>query len=142
MQRDHRLRDLSDDHHQALVLARRATQAAAGDAREREQVWDEIVRRFQHELAPHFAIEEQVLLPALESGDHGALARRTREEHDTLRQLIDDSDGPLAHRLTRFGEALHAHVRFEERLLFPAIERVVSDDVLEAAASACRQTRE
>jgi hemerythrin-like domain-containing protein len=142
MQRDHRLKDLSDDHHQALVLARRANRAAAEGALEREQVWDEIVRRFQRELTPHFAIEEQVLLPALERGEHGALAQRTREEHDALRQLIDGSDGPLAHRLTRFGEALHAHVRFEERLLFPAIERVVSDDVLEAAATACRRTRE
>ena len=64
MQRDPRLRKLSSDHHHALVLARRLT-TLAGDARAVEEARETLALAFERELAPHFRIEEDLLLPAL-----------------------------------------------------------------------------
>lgn len=139
MKRDQRLRRLSDDHHQALVLARRATTAAtSGQAEAITTAWNEVVRRFHDELLPHFLVEERYLLPAVERAGHGALARRTREDHAALRRLVSDDRHDLATRLGRFGALLRDHVRFEERVLFPAIQDDLDDAVLDTVADACR----
>ncbi|MCA9774776.1 MAG: hemerythrin domain-containing protein, partial [Myxococcales bacterium] len=66
MKRDPRLHGLSSDHHHALHLARRAVETARG-ARGEDPV---ALRRearaiFTEELAPHFAVEERILFPAL-----------------------------------------------------------------------------
>ena len=51
MRRFLELRKLSDDHHQGLVLARRARQTAAGTGGYTvEGVWEEIARRFSEDL--------------------------------------------------------------------------------------------
>jgi hypothetical protein len=57
------------------------------------------------------------------------------EEHRALRRdlgaaLAGDVDG-----LGRFASLLEAHVRFEERELFPACEASLPDDVLAAIAA-------
>lgn len=142
MKRDDRLRDLSDDHHSALVLARRARSAAdCVHAAQRREVWDDVVRAFARDLAPHFAIEERLLWPALVSAGEGALAERMRADHERLRGLLDDPR-PDTLRLSEFGALLRDHVRFEERELFPVAQERLPDDVLDAVALACRASRE
>jgi len=136
VKRDERLRGLGHDHHHALVLARRAAVASQGDEGEAHRVWDEVVRRFEGELAPHFAIEERLLLPALDGGRHAPLSARTRDDHRALRALVEEDRGPVAARLERFGATLRDHVRFEERVLFPALEEEAGDAALDAAAAA------
>jgi len=79
---------------------------------------DELARAFEG-LAPHFALEERVLLPALVRAGRADLAARTIDEHTDLRVALAS---PL-----RFAELLEAHVRFEERELFPACEELVPD---------------
>lgn len=137
MKRDRRLRDLSDDHHHALVLARRATEAATDVETVRVRVWAEVVHRFDEELAPHFAIEERYLLPMLDQGCHAELIKRTRDEHTALRELVSDDHQDLASRLVNFGNLLREHVRFEERVLFMVIQDIDDHDGLEAVAAAC-----
>jgi hypothetical protein len=117
MKRDRRLQGLSSDHHQALVLARRA----AGGELDAE----EVRARFERELAPHFAIEEELLLPAL---DDAALVARTASDHAAIRAALARGD------LAGFAELVASHVRFEERELFPACEERVSPEVLDAVA--------
>ena len=138
MKRDRRLRQLSDDHHQALVLARRATSAASVKPETLAGLWDEVARRFHSELAPHFSIEEQYMLPALARAGGAALAKRTRDEHAELRRIVSDDGHDLATRLDRFGTLLRDHVRFEERVLFEAVQERLSDAELEAVSEACR----
>lgn len=141
MKRDRRLRALSDDHHQALVLARRALTLANDDEpRARQEVWAEIVLRFGLELMPHFAIEEELVLPAIEAAGERDLAERIRVEHAELRRLVQQAPEPMKTRLSDFGAALRDHVRFEERVLFPAVQEKVSDEELEAVAGACRHS--
>lgn len=132
MKRDARLRGLSSDHHQALVIARSTLrlaefeQADAAAARA-------LAERYDRELEPHFAIEEEVLLPALEKAGEQAFVQRTLEDHAFLREIAHAAREGRTEQLAAFAERLTAHVRFEERELFPRCEELLTDEVLEEA---------
>jgi len=133
------LRDLSDDHHTGLVLARRCRELGRGGARlSPEQLWERVAEAFASHLEPHFRIEEQYLLPALEEIGEATLAKRIRDEHSSLRalQASQTADRKL---VERFGELLESHIRFEEREVFEATQHLLSRDALRAIASACRE---
>ena len=124
MKRASPLVGLSREHHEALVLARRAagtpqtSETASGQRQHLLSRWDE-------QFAPHFAIEEAVLLPALVAAGEAAAAAEALAQHVHLRRLLErvrDGD-PTA--LPAWGEAMLAHVRFEERSLFPLAERTL-----------------
>ncbi len=127
MQRDPNLVRLSHDHQSALVLAKRARELATAAEPDRRALWAEIHARFADELEPHFQLEERGLLPALSVAGQDALVERTLSEHVELRGLIV-SDAPDAP--TRFGDALQAHIRFEERTLFETAQQVLEPAVL------------
>lgn len=134
------LRDLSDDHHTGLVLARRCRQAcAAGPALSLEEVWHQVLAAFSSRLDPHFRIEEEHLLPALEAIGEGALADRIREDHGALRALREP-ETPSRASVRRFGELLESHIRFEEREVFEPTQGRLPAEALRAIASACRAT--
>lgn len=142
MKRSPELRDLSDDHHRALVLAVRAERAAAGeDAAAVADCWAEIARTFPAELEPHFAIEERLLAPPLAAAGEPALAARLAADHAALRGAAAAASPRDAAALAAFGARLAAHVRFEERELFPVAERVLPAAALAAVADACRAGR-
>lgn len=136
MRRDRHLRDLSRDHHHALALARRAeTTAADGSHDEVSSRWKAISEAFDAELAPHFEVEERLLLPPLEAAGKGALVRRTRSDHEALRSLLS-ARGDSRERLREFGKRLRQHVRFEEAELFPVAETILDPAQLQAVAKA------
>lgn len=142
MKRDPRLRWLSDDHHDALILARHATRAGAGQGKQSPRdAWADVVHRFETGVDPHFQLEELLLLPALTRLAEHELVARTEAEHAQLRKLVREDAGPVEARLAEFGAALRDHVRFEERILFPAVEERVPAAVLEAVFAACEAAR-
>ena len=140
MKRVPELRDLSDDHHTGLLLARRCKQL--GD-RERdpstEAFWDLIEEAFVLHLAPHFEIEERLLVPALEALGEASLAERIRADHAALRAL-HEAKAPRLASIVEFGERLEAHIRFEERHVFEPTQDRLPANVLEAIAAACEAT--
>jgi hypothetical protein len=132
MKRDPRLQGLSSEHHQALVLAR---SLAGIDA----PAWDagraaRFGARFDAELEPHFRIEEELLLPALRRAGEAALADRTEADHAFLRDRAAAARAGDAEAARALGERLHAHVRFEERELFPCCEALLPGEVLDEVA--------
>ncbi|HVW17432.1 MAG TPA: hemerythrin domain-containing protein [Solirubrobacteraceae bacterium] len=144
MKRSAALASLSRDHHQALVVAqrlRRADAAGAADARERFlDYWREHGRR-------HFRLEEEVLLPGYAAhGDaHDPLVLRVLGEHVEIRHRADRiAARPVsgADDLHDLGERLAAHVRLEERELFPLIERAMPADELLALARALERAED
>jgi hemerythrin-like domain-containing protein len=90
--------------------------------------------RFDRELEPHFLVEELVLLPALRNTELAELCARVEQDHALLRESAAraaNGDGAAA---ISFSAALTAHVRFEERELFPACEQLLPDEVLDEVA--------
>jgi hypothetical protein len=142
MKRSAELRDLSDEHHTALVLALHARRAAeSGSAAAVAAAWAEIERAFPVALAPHFAIEERWLAPPLAAAGEPALAASLQADHAALRAAIAAGAPRDAAALAAFAARLAGHVRFEERELFPAAERVLPAAALAAIADACRARR-
>jgi hemerythrin-like domain-containing protein len=124
MKRHEALQPLSRDHHVALVAAqrlRRATDAAAAR--------DEFLAFWGEHGAKHFRVEEDVLLPlfARHGDPSDARIARMLVDHVRIRAqvLALPEDLEALHRL---GEDLAAHVRLEEREVFPLIEETLSED--------------
>lgn len=124
MKRSNALAPLSHDHHQGLVVAqrlRRATTDTAGEARaDFLSFWDDDARG-------HFRVEEEILLPAFARharADHEAIVRVLVDHVELRRRASDIGTDPASgvENLHELGERLHAHIRHEERILFPLIE--------------------
>lgn len=127
MKRSPALAPLSRDHHVALALALRVRRDGASPA-DREA----FVRFLASETTQHFAVEEEVLLPAvadlLPPSDPDVI--RLLDEHAELRRrsaaLVAAGDAGDAD-LRAAGDLLTRHVRFEERVLFPRIEGLAGE---------------
>lgn len=120
MKRHPLLLQLSRDHHAALKLAKRIAQVSAdGDCR---ALTATVAAMFRNDLERHFELEEALLLPCLERLEATESARRLLQEHSHLRTLAAGIEGGHAVELKSFGAALHDHVRYEERELFPLVE--------------------
>lgn len=136
MRRHEALADLSRDHQHALACAlvlRRATATDAATAAERFlEFWRTEGRR-------HFQVEEEVLLPgyATYADPASPEVARVLVEHVALRRDAEHvSRGEVdAGFLNGLGERLEAHVRHEERVLFPMIEEALPDEELRALAT-------
>jgi hypothetical protein len=129
MKRDPRLRGLSSQHHDALVLSRRLAEFAGSvswSSKDATRLGDE----FDREIDPHFRVEEELLLPALRQVDQMPLVVRTEVDHAFLRNAVAAARTGNAAAALAFGERLRAHVRFEEGELFPVCEATLPSAVL------------
>jgi len=134
MKRHRSLRLLSDDHHRALVLARRLRRDSGGEAARLAVLAREVRQEFERQLEPHFRVEESWLLPALERKGEAGLVEQTLGDHRRLRALVRGRwSEETAHEL---GALLDKHVRFEERVLFPRAEVVLSESELASVRDA------
>ncbi len=123
MKRHEILQDLSREHYRALKLALLAKRAAQSDVTEQIlAVSATCVASFASDLEPHFQVEENTLLPALTASGALDLVAHTERDHAALRNLASRLQNPDAETLLAFAERLTAHVRFEERELFEALE--------------------
>jgi hemerythrin-like domain-containing protein len=127
MKRHVTLLQLSREHHRALVLARRIEQFDAAGSH--QEILASVTSIFRRELEPHFQAEEADLLPRLGAAGELDLVQRTLREHQYLRALAARIAAGAAADLKPFGLALQAHVRFEERELFPVAEAALAENV-------------
>ena len=129
MKRRHALQQLSREHHSALVLALRI--ARATDLEARYALLKDVPLVFQRDIAPHFCREEAELLPRLKSAGAAELVQRTLDEHEQMRELVMLIGCGELTALSAFGDLLGTHVRFEERVLFPAAEAMLENFAFE-----------
>lgn len=138
MNRSPALASLSRDHHQALVAAqrlRRADEASVAAARDAFPTYWTAHGRL------HFRLEEETLLPGYAAyGDpYHPLVLAVLGDHVAIRRRADVlAAGPVAplEALHDLGERMAAHVRREERELFPLIEQAMPAAELEVLAGA------
>jgi quercetin dioxygenase-like cupin family protein len=121
---------LSHDHHHGLAQAKRLRAGAhAGDALAAARTF---LRFFAEETIAHFREEEELLFPLLSDSEEAREPLvRVLLEHQRLHALAGrlttqvEAAEPAAELMAELGEALEAHIRFEERQLFPLIERLL-----------------
>jgi len=139
------LQPLSRDHHTALLVAHRLLKGLEGRPFAGPLVgWEDLVREAlafdRDHFRAHAEAEERCLVPRLRAsaGVDGAAVDRLIADHATLRERLNDATDPNlgdAERrkaLTDYAGCLEAHVRFEERELFPAAERALAENDLVA----------
>jgi hemerythrin-like domain-containing protein len=137
VKRHRALQPLSRDHHVALVAAQRLRRATDADADAARATFLE----FWHEHgAKHFRVEEDVLLPAFAPYGDRADARVVQMlvEHVRIRAAaaaVARGEADLE-ALRALGAALAAHVRLEEREVFPLIEDCLPKEAAEALVEA------
>jgi hemerythrin-like domain-containing protein len=145
MKRTPELRTLSEDHHHGLVQARRLRKAAEGEeTNSAEAAVKGFLDFWQKETALHFRKEEEVLLPIM-ARYGGDLSREPLvemiQDHAHIRglvmQLSDEAIGGNVRQETlhEIGERLEAHIRLEERVVFPLIEESLSEAALTELAA-------
>lgn len=126
MKRSDALIPLSHDHHHALFVAKLLRDSGEGPGSKDEAL--AAFRSFwQVEGREHFRIEEEILLPlsGLEGPATDPDVARMLNDHLQIRRMAREvlTETPDSARFKNLGERLASHVRFEERELFPRIER-------------------
>ncbi len=135
MKRHPQLVLLSWDHHHGLVLALRIErELAGGDEATLSHLFAVLVESWETRLLPHFRVEQECLLARLVRyvPERDELITRTLGDHLNIAALVvamrDEPD--LERRrdaMHRFGEALRAHIRWEEEVLFEATQQRLDD---------------
>lgn len=93
------------------------------------------VRFFEGDLVTHFQAEEEFLFPAmLKFPAAPELIDQLLAQHETIKSLIDQlrqaEAGSLEETLKEFADTLEAHIRKEERELFPIYEQHASPETI------------
>ena len=79
---------------------------------------------FNNELIPHFELEEAHIFPILKADNE--LVKRALAEHRRLKRLFND-EKDVERSLHKIEEELEQHIRFEERILFPEIQKTATE---------------
>ncbi len=127
------------DHHECLILAQRLMRGGSASDRQWPSEPGEqaalLAGFFERHLRQHFAVEEALVFPAARGtgAEAAALVAQLLEEHremsSQIRSLTEDPQLAAAD-LAAFGEFLNAHIRLEDRKLFPLMEAQMSADAL------------
>ena len=140
LKRHETLKPLSRHHMIALHLALKLSRAGTDKSRLTvEEIKQELQEFWNPNGQEHFREEEEILLTAF--AQHASIDRDEIKEmlleHVKIRALIatilkmDEIDVTVMHQL---GTLLEMHVRKEERVIFPMIEKALPEDVLEELA--------
>lgn len=128
---------LSREHHYGLMLCLRIHRGLP--LRGNDETWArekaaQAALFLATDLAAHFKAEESALFPAMRDFTGASeLLSQLLSEHRKLEAMAERFRAPevaqLAHALGEFADLLEAHIRKEERELFPLYETLVSDEV-------------
>jgi iron-sulfur cluster repair protein YtfE (RIC family) len=130
---------LSREHHYALMLCLRINRGLpdnGADAGWLKTKARQAIMFFESNLVTHFKAEEEILFPAMREMDQAnALIVELRDEHQRLESLVQQLRSAELNSteatLRGFAGLLEAHIRKEERLLFPIYESGIQGSTAE-----------
>lgn len=122
LKRHKALQPLSREHHHGLLLSWKIRAGFSKNIEpERIKIYADWF--FKTHLTLHFEMEEQHIFSILEPNNE--LVKKALADHKLLRRLFTDENIEMA--LSKIEEVLDAHIRFEERVLFPEIQKTVTE---------------
>ena len=129
MKRNKNLETLSWEHHDGLVVAFRLEKGLKNQI-DGHTMTQYLLHIWDHALRQHFLKEEETLIKPLETCAEGReTLQHMLQEHQAIKKLIARIQQEPENRLTlikQFHHMLYNHIRFEERKLFPLVERIAS----------------
>ena len=129
-------RRLHEEHEATLALWSRLEVSLAANKTD-QALLREAVAGLGHELARHFAFEENELFPRLAESGEADIGELLAEEHDAIRaagrQFValtreNHSDARLRPLGLELAERLASHVQKEEMSLLPFLDDLLDDD--------------
>lgn len=130
MKRNQNLIELSRDHHQGLLLGWKIKQGFKHRV-PLDEIKQYIIYFAKKALFPHFDEEENQVLVYLRPDNE--YYQRTLAEHREIRESIAEIEEieVLTDALfLNLADKIHAHIRYEERELFPYLETTLSGEQL------------
>lgn len=137
IKRHESLYPLSHHHHHALVLAWKLKQAATEKSNiSLVDLKEDVVQFWRKGGQEHFREEEEILLPAYaqfaQIEDQPVIGRML-VEHVQIRALVNQltqEETVQANLFHELGMLLDSHIRAEERIIFPMIEKALPEKKL------------
>ena len=126
LKRHKALQPLSREHHHGLLLSWKIRSGFSKKI-EVERIKTYADWFFKHQLIPHFDLEEQHIFPLLNADNE--LLKRALAEHRRIKRLFAETED-IEKALHQIEEELEQHIRFEERILFPEIQKNASEEQL------------
>ena len=147
MKRANQLQPLSRQHHLGLNLSRHAKESL-DEPEEIAKHWDHLTS-YINDMAYHFQIEDNLIANALEpyrttKSDVASVLETLDGQHKQLHQLINTVEqsqksgnkGVSVAQVHELGTLLYDHIRFEERELYPTVEKYLTEAELDAVYEA------
>lgn len=121
---------LSREHHFSLLFCWKIRQGIQKQVSP-DRITAYVKYFWEAHVTPHFAEEEQIVFPHLQDDK----VARAIAEHTELRQAFQHlinhpGEDPIA-QLSNIADKMDDHVRYEERELFPHLEKTLSLETLE-----------
>ncbi|WP_142784873.1 hemerythrin domain-containing protein [Changchengzhania lutea] len=120
------LQPLSREHHHGLLLSWKIRSGFSKNIEpKRIKIYADWF--FENHLIPHFEMEENHIFTILNEGND--FIKRALADHRRLKRLFTES-GDETKALSKIEEELDKHIRFEERVLFPEIQKAATKEQL------------
>lgn len=121
---------LSRDHHASLLFCWKLRQGTRRFT-EKDRIIKYLRYFLDHHFIPHFKEEEEFLFKPVQD----EIVQKAIDDHQNIKalinELIDDEKSATHDQFATLADMVDAHVRYEERILFPHIEEVLTTEQLE-----------
>ena len=137
IKRNENIVPLSQDHHLSLLFGWKIRQGLKGEIDVNRIV--DYVHYFEDvHLLPHFKEEEELLFNPYKEHE---LVQKGLHDHETIKNIVERLYAEHYKQqkidlLNLLADTVEAHVRFEERELFPALEQIVEPEKLQEVGAA------
>lgn len=130
LKRDVSLVNLSNDHHAGLLFSWKLRQGVKYHI-EADRIIKYIKYFWAHHFSGHFKEEEEILFAPIKNEE----IKKALADHQKIKAFVEKIGVPgmesEENGLLEFAETVDAHIRFEERVLFPHIQEALSEEQLE-----------
>lgn len=122
---------LSKDHHFTLLFCWKIRQGQKKEV-DVERIKKYVQHFWQSDMQEHFREEEEILFAPV--NDHKV--QKAIDDHHQIKEQVDELMKTLSglssfNQLSVLADTVEAHVRYEERVLFPHLEKVLTEAQLE-----------
>lgn len=130
IKRNQHIVQLSKDHHFTLLFCWKIRQGIKMQI-ESERQKNYIRYFFKEHMEPHFQNEEKLLFNQTSDEKVRKALDDHREIRNHIEKVLQSPNENSSGLLSMLADIVEAHVRYEERELFPHLENVLTDDQLQ-----------
>lgn len=127
LKRNKNLVVFSKEHYHGLVFSNHLTMAS--------KATDDVLKLYiidfwENHLKAHFKNEEALLLPLMAEGKERTQFLEEHAQIENQLKLIKEATTDVQQLATALGQLINSHIRFEERILFPWLEKTLTAEQL------------